>query len=188
MAFLIQRNGNYSIQYSVGKRSKRKSLRTKSKQIAEEMLRQFKSAEYQGFQSPLPTKTHISDVVGAYVRKMRATKTERSVKADIQYLRAIFGECCEELEYSEYRIGARYDKKPVRKGRRAVPVIEKSCFEAITTKDIADFITGMVDAKGLEPTTANRYREVLHTLFNWAISEGRVKMRIKAEIRVSLGH
>ncbi|PCI11212.1 hypothetical protein COB72_01305 [bacterium] len=97
MAFLIQRNGNYSIQYSVGKRSKRKSLRTKSKQIAEEMLRQFKSAEYKGLSSPLPTKAHISKIVGAYVRKMRTTKTERSVKADIQYLRAIFGECCEEF-------------------------------------------------------------------------------------------
>ncbi len=176
MAFLIQRNGIYSIQYSVGKKSKRKSLGTRSKQIAEEMLRQFKSAEYQGLSSPLPTKTHISEVVGAYVRKMRATKTERSLKADIQYLRAIFGECCEELEYSEYRNGARYDKKPVKKGKRAVQIIEKSCFEAITTQDIADFITGMVDAKDLEPTTANRYREVLHTLFSWAISEGRVKM------------
>ena len=140
------------------------------------MLRQFKSAEYQGLESPLPTKTHISEVVGAYVRKMRTTKTVRSVKADVQYLRASFGECCEELEYSQYRIGARYDKKPVRKGRQAVQIIEKSCFEAITTQDIADFIIGMVDAKGLEPTTANRYREVLHTLFSWAISEGRVKM------------
>ncbi len=176
MAFLIQRNGNYSIQYSVGKRSKRKALRTNCKQIAEEMLRQFKSAEYQGLPSPLPTKTNISDVVGAYVRKMRTTKTVKSAKADVQYLRAAFGECCEELEYSEYRKGARYDKKPVRKGKRAMRVIEKSCFEAVTTQDIADFITGMVDAKGLEPTTANRYREVLHTLFSWAISEGRVKM------------
>ena len=176
MAFLIQRNGNYSIQYSVGKRSKRKALRTNCKQIAEEMLRQFKSAEYQGLPSPLPTKTHISEVVGAYARKMLATKTEKSAKADIQYLRAAFGECCEELEYSQYRNGARYDKKPVRKGKRAVRVIEKSCFEAITTQDIADFIMGMVDAKRLKPTTANRYREVLHTLFSWAISEGRVKM------------
>lgn len=176
MASLVNRKGNFYIQYSVGTRMKRESLRTKSKQIAEEMLRQFKSAEYQGLESPLPTKTHISEVVGAYVRKMRATKTERSVKADIQYLRAIFGECCEELEYSQYRNGARYDKKPVKVGRQAVRVIEKSCFEAINTQDIADFITGMVDAKGLEPTTANRYREVLHTLFSWAISEGRVKM------------
>lgn len=176
MASLVNRNGNFYIQYSVGTRMKRESLRTKSKQIADELLRQFKSAEYQGLESPLPTKTHISEVVGAYVRKMRTTKTERSVKADIQYLRAIFGECCEELEYSEYRKGARYDKKPVRKGKKAVRIIEKSCFEAIITKDIADFITGMVDAKGLEPTTANRYREVLHTLFSWAISEGRVKM------------
>lgn len=145
MAFLILRNGNYSIQYSVGKRSKRKSLRTKSKQVAKEMLRQFKSSEYQGLGSPLPTKTHISEVVGAYVRKMRATKTERSVKSDIQHLRAIFGECCEELEYSQYRIGARYDKRPVKEGRQPVQVIEKLCFEAITTQDIADFITGMVD-------------------------------------------
>jgi len=176
MAFLVIRNGNYSIQYSVGKRSKRKALGTNCKQIAEEMLRQFKSAEYQGLPSPLPTKTHISEVVGAYARKMLATKTEKSAKADIQYLRAAFGECCEELEYSQYRNGARYDKKPVRTGKRAVQIIEKSCFEAITTQDIADFIMGMVDAKGLEPTTANRYREVLHTLFSWAISEGRVKM------------
>ena len=176
MASLINRNGTYYIQYSVGTRIKRETLRTKSKQIAQELLRQFESAQYQGLPSPIPTKTPISEVVGAYVRKMRAAKTERSAKADTQYLRTVFGECCEELEYSEYRTGARYDKKPVKKGKRAVRIIEKACFEAITTQDIAEFITGMVDTKGLQPTTANRYREVLHTLFNWAISEGRVKM------------
>lgn len=176
MACLVNRKGNYYIQYSVGTRLKRETLRTKSKQIANELLRQFESAQYRGLPSPLPTKTTIGGVVGAYVRKMRATKTENSAKADTQYLRTIFGVCCEELEYSEYRNGARYEKKPVRKGKRAVRIIEKSCFEAITTQDIADFIMGMVDAKGLEPTTANRYREVLHTMFSWAIREGRVKM------------
>tara|TARA_R110000868_G_scaffold241497_3_gene496747 strand:+ start:476037 stop:476507 length:471 start_codon:yes stop_codon:yes gene_type:complete len=111
MAFLVNRNGNYYIQYSVGTRNKRETLRTKSKQIAQELLRQFESTQYHGLPSPLPTKTTISEVVGAYARKMRATKTEKSAKADIQYLRACFGECCEEFVYSHCRNGARFGKK-----------------------------------------------------------------------------
>ncbi len=176
MASIIKRGNNYSIQYSTGSGYTRKSLRTKSKQVAEELLRQFESAEFHGLESPLPTKTPIGKVVGEYVRKMIATKTTRSAKNDMQYLRAAFGVCCPELEYSEYRNGGRTPKKPIMDGKRQVRPIEKSCFESIKTQDISEFIIGLVDTKGIKATTANRYREVLHTLFSWAISEGRVRM------------
>lgn len=176
MASIFKRGKYYTIQYSTGSRFVRKSLRTESKQVAEELKRQFESAEFYGLESPLPTKTPIGKVVGEYARKMIATKTKRSAKNDIQYLRAAFGVCCPELEYSVYRNGGRTPKKPIKDGKRQVRPIEKTCFESINTQDISEFIIGLVDAKGIKATTANRYREVLHTLFSWAIREGRVKM------------
>lgn len=42
-------------------------------------------------------------------------------------------------------------------------------FEQITTSDISSFISAKVRSKNLSPKTANRFREIITRLFNWAM-------------------
>ena len=103
MAGIYKRKGAYYIKYYVGSTIIRKSLKTKSYQIAKEMQRQFESSKAQGQTNPLPTKTPLADILSKYVRYMRANKTPKSVQTDIYYLRSAFGEICPELEDTRRR-------------------------------------------------------------------------------------
>ena len=98
MASLIQRNGVYYITDRLSGKIVRHSLRTDSLQIAKEKLRQYQSAQLRGDDNPLPTRTPIADVVGAYVRHIRTFKTGNSAQTDVYYLRDAFGPICEELQ------------------------------------------------------------------------------------------
>lgn len=171
MAGLIQRGRIYYAVYYVGKKQKRVSLETDSLQLAKEKLRQIESAIYRGSDNPLPTKTPIGDVVSDYIEHMSTRKTGNSVKRDISCLREAFGSVCPALALKNEKISAK------RKGKApATPYIEANCFEQVTTADIASFISTQVRCKTLAPKTANRYREILTRLYNWAMNEGGIKM------------
>jgi len=97
MASLVKRGDNYYVQWRVGKKIKRRSLRTESLQIAKEKLRQFESAFYRGEDNPLPTKTPLADILTRYVEHIRNIKTEKSAQTDVYYLRQMFGPICPAL-------------------------------------------------------------------------------------------
>ncbi len=91
MAGLIKRGKIYYIQWYVGKKEKRRSLRTDSLQIAKEKLRQLESARHRGEESPFPTRTKIADILSLYAKYVRTVKTAKSAQTDIYYLRQVFG-------------------------------------------------------------------------------------------------
>ena len=91
MASLIKRGKFFHLQYYAGTKLRRHSLRTTSPQIAKEKLRQFESAKLQGQDSPLPTRTPLGEIVGAYVEHIRSFKTPKSAQTDVYYLRQVFG-------------------------------------------------------------------------------------------------
>lgn len=173
MAGLIKRSSIYYAVYYVGKRQKRVSLETTSLQIAKEKLRQLESSLYRGSTEHFPTKTPIGDVVTDYIEDMKGRKTAKSVERDISYLRESFGPICPALELKNPR-NSEMRKKGVAKG--APSYLESACFEALTTADISTFIAGQVRRKGLAPKTANRYREILTRLYNWAIKQSGIRM------------
>jgi hypothetical protein len=78
MASLIQRGEIHYIQYRAGGKLKRFSTGTDSLQLAKEKLRQYESARMRGIDNPLPTRTPVGQIVGAYVDHIRATKTAKS--------------------------------------------------------------------------------------------------------------
>ena len=179
MASLIQRGSAYYIQYMVSGKAKRVSAGTESLQIAKERLRQFESARHRGDDSPLPSKTPIATVVAAYVSHIRTVKTAKSAQTDTYYLRDAFGQICPALEINSRKISEKTKKRPPKPGqdrRQKAQVIEASCFEQITTADIAGFISGQMRSRGLAPKTANRYREILTRLFNWAMTQHGIRM------------
>ncbi|MDA8412675.1 MAG: tyrosine-type recombinase/integrase [Desulfobacteraceae bacterium] len=173
MASLIKRGTLYYAQYMAGKKAKRISLNTSSLQLAKEKLRQLESSLYRGEDNPLPTRTTIAKVVTAYVESMLARKTTKSVQRDVYYLREAFGPICPELELKNIKISEKGKKCPT---KHAPQYIEAPCFEQVTTADVANYITVQVRRKGWKPKTANRSREVLTRLYNWAMEQNGIRM------------
>jgi integrase len=181
VASLIQRDGIYYLQWCVSGRVRRRSLLTSSLQIAREQQRQFESAQLRGVASPLPSRTSIADVVDRYVAHMRTIKTAKSAQTDVYYLREAFGPICEELKITSRRVTEKCRKRSLQpdacQDLRVRPlVIEATDFESITSAQISAFISSHTRSRGLAPKTANRYREILVRLFNWAQKEGGVRM------------
>lgn len=179
MASPVIRGSRYYADYYLGGARRRVSLETDSLQVAKEKLRRLETALFQGSDLPLPTKTPIAQVVEAYVAHIRAVKTPKSAQTDIYYLREMFGPVAPALEITSRRTGDQVRKRPPRPGQdrhRRAPVIEARSFEEITTAQIAEFIAAQVQGKGLAPKTANRYREILCRLFNWAAEQRGVRL------------
>ncbi len=179
MASLKKRGKKYYAQYYVGSKQRRVSLETESKQIAKEKIRKLESAMLRGEDSPLPTKTPIGDIVEEYVNHIRAVKTPKSAQTDIYYLREAFGEVCEGLKCTSRKRTEKTRKrklKPGMDGRKRPQTIEISYLEQINTSMVSSFIASLVQARGLAPKTANRYREILCRLVNWSMDERGVKM------------
>lgn len=173
MAGLISRGDVYYAVYYVGKKQKRVSLETSTLQLAKEKLRQLESALYRGNDNPLPSKTPIATVVTNYIESMRSRKTAKSVQRDIYYLRETFGPICPDLALKNIKISLKGKKRP---SSHAPTYIEANYFEQLTTADFANFIASQVRRKALAPKTANRYREILTRLCNWAMEQNGIRM------------
>ena len=65
MASLIRRSEVFYLQWSMGGKIKRRSLRTDSLQIAKEQLRKFESSQFHGEDDPFPTRSPIGKVIAA---------------------------------------------------------------------------------------------------------------------------
>jgi len=179
MAGLYKRGRNYYALYYVGGSKKRVSLNTQVLQVAKEKIRQLESAQIRGDNNPFPTKTPLAEIVDKYVKHIRNMKTEKSAQTDVYYLRSMFGTICSGLEITSRKTSLRAKKRPPRKGndrRFRDRIIEASYLEQITTADISEFIAHHVQSRSLAPKTANRYREIMSRLFNWAMDEAGVKM------------
>jgi integrase len=116
-------------------------------------------------------------MLGAYVRHIRSIKTPKSAQTDIYYLRDLFGPVCDELRITSRKLTAK--KRPKKDGedrRRKRTVLDAAYLEQVTTAQISSFIGTQVQTRGLAPKTANRYREILSTLFNWAMTQRGMRM------------
>ena len=179
MASLKKRGETYYAQYYVGSKQKRVCLGTDSYQIAREKLRRLESAQYRGEENPLPSRTPLPKILQRYAEHIRTIKTEKSAQTDVYYLRTMFGEICPALKVNSRKRSVRAMKRPPKEGqdrRCKLSVIEVAYLEQITTADVSNFISSHVRSRGLAPKTANRCREIIHRLFNWAIEEQGVRM------------
>jgi integrase len=179
MAGLLKRGKKFYAVYRAGGREVRRSLDTDVYQVAKEKLRQLESSLVRGEVNPLPSKTPIPQVLDAYVEHIRAHKTPKSAQTEIYYLREAFGPVCNGLRITSRKPSKKARKRPLKPGtdkRRRVPLIEASCFEAVTTAAVSGFITNLVQARELSPKTANHYRQIITRVFNWAMKEYGIRM------------
>lgn len=179
MAYLFKRGSIYYVKFYVAGKQKEKSLGTGVYQIAKEKQRLFESARARGESLPMPTRTPVAEIVTAYVAVIRTAKTAKSAQTDIYYLRDVFGLICDALRITSRKVSEKTRKRQLKDDvdrRHKAPVIEADCFEAITTAQIVEFVSGQVTRRGLAPKTANRYREILTRLFNWAMEQKGVRL------------
>ena len=118
-------------------------------------------------------------MVGAYVDHIRTKKTAKSAQTDVYYLREAFGPCCDQIQITSRRVTSKSKKRPRKPGqdRRCKDrPIEADCIEAVTTTQIQQFIDARVRSRGLAPKTANRYREIICRIFNWALRQELIRM------------
>ncbi len=175
MACLFKRGKTYYLSYFEGVKRKKISLKTDVYNLAIEKKRQLESAMANGNDSPLPTKTPLADILSRYIQNMRAKKTAKSAQTDTYYLKVIFGDICPEIINNRRRATHDKKKKPSKK-KTSDNIISARYIEDVSTVQIANFISDKVRSKGLAPKTANRYREIICRLFNWAMTEGGVRM------------
>ncbi|MBL4701904.1 MAG: hypothetical protein JKX85_11670 [Phycisphaeraceae bacterium] len=179
MACLKKRNKTYYAQIYVNGKQRRVCLETTNYQIAKEKLRQIETQQAMGKENPLPTRTPIGEIVERYIQHIRTHKTAKSAQTDVYYLRDTFGNCCESIQITSRKPSAKTKKRPVKPGidkrHRPMP-ITATHIEAVTTSDIQMFIDSQVRSRGLSAKTANRYREIINRLFNWAMSQDLIRM------------
>ena len=152
---------------------KQAGARTEPNQVTLNKEKPSGSASAHGGRDALPSGTPLGNIASKYIACMKTRRTSHGFTADLSYLRGIFGPVCAELERK--RTNARRGKVKLGQELRE-PHIEATCLEEITTSQIADFIRESVQRYELQAKTANRFREVLHRLFSWAMDEGGVRM------------
>jgi integrase len=168
------RGSTYYAQYYLGSRQKRVCLRTESLQVAKEKMRALESRLAQDGTTGLPTRTPIAEVLTAYVQHIRTVKTAKSAQTDAYYLREAFGPVCDALRITSRKVTEASRKRCLTaegKRERTVAPIDAACFEQVTTAQVGDWIAAKVRSRGLQPKTANRYREIMHRLYQWAAEQ-----------------
>jgi len=162
MASLRKRGTMYYASYYLGGRECRVSLGTTAFRVAKERLRKLEASLARGtLEEDRPTQTPLADIVGAYAEYIRHTKTRNGQRIDLWYLRDIFGPVSPVLR-PQGRLKKRYKRDTK---------LRAQYLEEIRTHQIAEFIGRRVVERGISPKTANRYREILMRLFNWAVRQ-----------------
>ena len=170
MASIYRRGRIWWVHYLVGGKSVSRSPKTTSERVAQDRRKKLEALELtdQLFE---PSKTPVASIVQEFCEFLLATRTRKSAKNDMAYLRGFFGPCCAALELGsnvphKFRDNQRsLPKVPDRLAKRHMPVKR---LEQISTEMVGAYIHARVVEDGIAPKTANRIREVLHRLFCFA--------------------
>ncbi len=121
----------------------------------------------------MPSETLVGDFLEGFCQYLRGTRTRKSYKNDISYLRIFFGPVCPSL-----KPGNTCNRSKVLRKER--PKVQESCknqhvrvglLEELSSEMVSQFITRRIQTDGISARTANRFREVLHRMFAYAIKE-----------------
>jgi integrase len=149
----------------------RHSLRTTDERAA---LKKLKKLEGELVTGELESKslTPIVPFLEEFTGHLATARTRKSYKNDISNLRIFFGPICEALKPGGTRNrrfgpGEGSSGKDRFEGRH----VEVKTLEQLSANVMSNFINTRITKDGISPKTANRMREVLHVLFNYAIRQ-----------------
>ncbi len=171
MASIFKRGkkGTWWIKYYANGRQVYYSLKTTNDRVAKRVKREIEGEEAKG-ELVAPSQTPLPAFLEDFCRFLATIRTAKSFKNDISVLRIFFGPICPALVpgscvNTRWRSGV---AQPV-KDRLGRVHIKADFLEEITGAVIEYFLARRMREDQIAPKTANRYREVLHRLFNYAI-------------------
>jgi integrase len=172
MASIFRRGkqGIWCIKYYVNGRQAYYSLNTIDARIAKKMKRQIEGQEAKG-ELLAPSKTPLPVFLEDFCRFLATTRTPKSYSADVSVLRVFFGPICSALLLGSH-VNKRWRSPHSQRLQDTMKHVHVNAafLEQISASKIEGFITQRIRDDGIAPKTANRYREVLHRMFNFAIS------------------
>jgi integrase len=172
MASIYRRGNVWWVKYHLKGVRVQQSLDTTHERVAQARKSQI---EYKLGTGTLlmPSETPIADFLEGFCQYLRGTRTRKSYKNDISYLRIFFGPICASLKPGN----TCNRSKTLRKER---PKVQESCksqrvriglLEELSSEMVSQFITRRIETDGISARTANRSREILHKMFAYAIKE-----------------
>ena len=163
------RRGTWWIKYRVGERQIHHSLHTTNERVAITTKRRVE-AEMTTGQLVAPSHISLPEFLGDFCRYLSTRRTRKSYSADCSSLRVFFGPICPALQLgSNTNQPYRNDKSARIEDRMRSFHVPAKYLEDVTPALIEGFITRRILESGIAPKTANRYREILHVMFNYAI-------------------
>jgi len=170
VASIFQRGkrGTWWIKYYVNGRQIYHSLGTTSGRVAQRVKREIEGEEAKG-ELTAPSKTPLPSFLEDFCAFLSTIRTRKSYSADVSILRVFFGPVCPALKPGSV-VNKRWrvtSPKPC-KDRMADIHERANLLEEITAARIEAFLTRRIRQHGIAPKTANRCREVLHRMFNYA--------------------
>ena len=170
MASIFQRGkrGIWWIKYYAQGRQVYHTLGTTNARVAGRIRKQIEGEEASGTLLA-PTKTPLADLVEDFCRFLKTARTRKSCVNDYSVIRVFFGPICPSLQLGS-RVNRcwRHGEPRSVKDTKAKIHVKAQYLEEITGGVIESFITRRIAEDGISPKTANRCREVLHRVFNYA--------------------
>ncbi len=171
MASIFQRKkgGAWWIKYYVNGRQVYYSLGTKDARVAKRVKRQIEGEEAKG-ELLAPSRTPLPAFLEDFCKFLSTIRTRKSYSADTSVLRVFFGPICPSLLHGSC-VNTRWrerEAKPV-EDKMERHHIKASFLEEITASLVEGFISRRIREDRIAPKTANRYREVLHRMFDYAV-------------------
>lgn len=171
MASIYKRDKIWWVHYLVAGKSVSKSLKTTNERVALEKKKRLEGLEMTG-QLDQPSRIPLASFLQSFCEFLLSTRTRKSAKNDISYLRTFFGPCCEAMHFGSH-VPRKY-----RKANQELPQISDKLkdkhvpvrtLEQISSEVINNFINDRRINDGISAKTANRMREVLYRMFSYAI-------------------
>ena len=162
MASIYKRGRTWWIHYLIGGKSVSRSLRTTNQRVALDKKKRIEALEVTD-QLSKPSKTPIKAFLQDFGEFLLKTRTFKSAKNDISYLRQFFGPCCPALQMGS-KAPRKYREKirdlptvPDTKKHIHIPV---SRLEQISPEMISGFIRNRIVEDGIAVPTENSIRAV----------------------------
>ncbi len=166
MASIYKRGKVWWVYYLVGGKLVSRSLETSSERVALDEKKKLEALYVIG-QLDRPSSTPLATFLQSFCEFLLSTRTAKSAKNDISYLRSFFGPCCPAMELGsnvphKFRLNNQeLPQIPDKLRGRHIPV---RYLEKISSEMINNFIRTRITCDGIKPKTANQIREVLHRM------------------------
>jgi integrase len=171
MASIYKRDKIWWVHYLVAGKSVARSLKTTNERVALEKKKHLEGLEMTG-QLTRPSRIPLASFLQAFCEYLLSTRTRKSAKNDISYLRTFFGPCCAAMHFGSHvprkfrKVNQELPQIADKLKDRHIPV---RTLEQISSEVINNFINDRRINDGISAKTANRMREVLYRMFSYAI-------------------